>query len=193
MRAVGVLRLGRGPLNLAPWAFCIPAELAPFGDLLSRLGVREAFSAEQYVGILDDMAAALGEQALAAEQQEQAISVLQARSHAFQPVSCPLLDIASGTGTVFPGNCQSGGCMQGAGMHSCALCICHGRFLRGVQLFLRSAYFGNAGAVGHAGSRAAAARAGRPRPPGARRAAGIQRRALDARPGAALRAPQALQ
>lgn len=69
----------RGPLNLSPWVYCIPAEIAPFAELLTALGVRKSFSAEQYCGILADMAAALPGRRLDADQQEQAISVLQAR------------------------------------------------------------------------------------------------------------------
>lgn len=38
----------RGPINLAPWLFVIPLELAPFKDLLSALGVPPSFTARQY-------------------------------------------------------------------------------------------------------------------------------------------------
>ena len=69
--------LCRGPVNLAPWVYCIPADLAPFHDFLAQLGVRDSFSARQYVGIMADMAAALKGERLSAEQQEQAIAVLQ--------------------------------------------------------------------------------------------------------------------
>lgn len=68
-------------MNLSPWVYCIPGDLAPFKDLLALLGVRGSFTADQYVGILADMHAALGEHELSIEQQEQAISVLQARIH----------------------------------------------------------------------------------------------------------------
>ena len=57
--------------------YCIPADLAPFHDFLAQLGVRDSFSAQQYVGIMADMAAALKGERLSAEQQEQAIAVLQ--------------------------------------------------------------------------------------------------------------------
>ena len=69
--------LCRGPVNLSPWLYCIPSDLAPFHDLLAQLGVRESFSAEQYCDIMSDMAAALKGERLPAEQQEQAIAVLQ--------------------------------------------------------------------------------------------------------------------
>ncbi|BDA44284.1 probable Sacsin [Coccomyxa sp. Obi] len=69
----------RGPLNLSPWLYCIPGDLQPFKGLLIDLGVRESFTADQYVGVLTDMAAGSGK-ALSAAQQEQAISVLQALS-----------------------------------------------------------------------------------------------------------------
>ena len=72
-----LLHICRGPANLAPWVYCIPADLAPFQELLAQLGVRESFSAEQYVGIMADMAVALHRERLSAEQQEQAIAVLQ--------------------------------------------------------------------------------------------------------------------
>lgn len=70
----------RGPVNLSPWLYCIPSDLAPFHDLLAQLGVRKSFSAEQYVSIMADMAAALNGERLSAEQQEQAIAVLQVQS-----------------------------------------------------------------------------------------------------------------
>ena len=38
----------RGPLNLAPWLYVIPLELAPFRELLGALGVPPAFTAHQY-------------------------------------------------------------------------------------------------------------------------------------------------
>ena len=67
----------RGPVNLSPWLYCIPSDLAPFHDLLAQLGVRESFGTEQYVSIMADMAAALNGERLSAEQQDQAIAVLQ--------------------------------------------------------------------------------------------------------------------
>ena len=88
--------LCRGPVNLSPWLYCIPSDLAPFHDLLAQLGVRESFSAEQYCDIMSDMAAALRGERLPAEQQEQAIAVLQVTRASFispnMPVgSCPSL------------------------------------------------------------------------------------------------------
>jgi len=67
----------RGPVNLAPWVYCIPSDLAPFHDLLAQLGVKDSFTAQQYVGVMTDMAAAVNGERLTAEQQEQAIAVLQ--------------------------------------------------------------------------------------------------------------------
>lgn len=67
----------RGPLNLSPWLYCIPGDLQPFKGLLTDLGVGESFTADQYVGVLTDMAVALGKDPLSAAQQEQALSVLQ--------------------------------------------------------------------------------------------------------------------
>ena len=67
----------RGPANLAPWVYCIPSDLAPFHDLLAQLGVKDSFTAQQYVGVMTDMAAAVNGERLSTEQQEQAIAVLQ--------------------------------------------------------------------------------------------------------------------
>ena len=82
--------LCRGPVNLSPWLYCIPSDLAPFHDLLAQLGVRESFSAEQYCDIMSDMAAALKGKRLPAEQQEQAIAVLQVTRASFISPSMPL-------------------------------------------------------------------------------------------------------
>ena len=78
--------LCRGPLNLAPWCYCVPGEVTPFARLLGALGVGEAFTPEQYVRVLGDMAAAAGGRPLSAEQQEQAVSVLQARASPALPL-----------------------------------------------------------------------------------------------------------
>ena len=56
----------------------MPGEVTPFARLLGALGVGDTFSPEQYVRVLDDMAAAAEGRPLGAEQQEQAVSVLQA-------------------------------------------------------------------------------------------------------------------
>ncbi len=66
-----------GPLNLAPWLFVLPGELAPFRDLLLRLGVPHHFSAPQYASVLIGMRATVGEAALSATELEQALSVIQ--------------------------------------------------------------------------------------------------------------------
>ena len=71
----------RGPLNLSPWLYCIPGDLQPFRQVLAELGVAESFTADQYVGVLADMAAAFGKDPLSAAQQEQAVSVLQVKAH----------------------------------------------------------------------------------------------------------------
>ena len=77
----------RGPVNLSPWLYCIPSDLAPFHDLLAQLGVLDSFSADQYCDIMSDMAAALKGERLPAEQQEQAIAVLQViRPYAISPL-----------------------------------------------------------------------------------------------------------
>ncbi len=71
------LALRRGPLDLAPWLYVTPAELAPFRDLLLRLGAREAFSAAQYAAVLSAMAQRAGRQPLDAITLAQAISIVQ--------------------------------------------------------------------------------------------------------------------
>ena len=67
----------RGPLDLAPWLYVTPAELAPFRDLLLRLGAREAFSAAQYAAVLAAMAKRASGQPLDAVTLAQAISIVQ--------------------------------------------------------------------------------------------------------------------
>ena len=67
----------RGPLDLAPWLYVTPAELAPFRDLLLRLGAREAFGAAQYAAVLSAMAKRVGGQALDPTTLAQAISIIQ--------------------------------------------------------------------------------------------------------------------
>ncbi len=67
----------RGPLDLAPWLYVTPAELAPFRDLLLRLGAREAFSAAQYAAVLAAMAKRASGQPLEAITLAQAISIVQ--------------------------------------------------------------------------------------------------------------------
>ena len=55
-----------------------PAELAPFRDLLLRLGAREAFGAAQYAAVLSAMATRAGGQPLDPTTLAQAISIVQA-------------------------------------------------------------------------------------------------------------------
>ena len=76
--------LSRGPLDLAPWLYVTPAELAPFRDLLLRLGAREAFSAVQYAAVLAAMAKRAGGQPLDAITLAQAISIVQVCAHSMR-------------------------------------------------------------------------------------------------------------
>ena len=69
----------RGPLDLAPWLHVTPAELAPFRELLLRLGAHESFSAGQYAGVLAAMAESAQGRPLDATTLAQAISIVQAR------------------------------------------------------------------------------------------------------------------
>lgn len=46
----------QGSLDLSPWLYVLPAELAPFKDLLLAFGATPAFSAQQLVSVLHDMA-----------------------------------------------------------------------------------------------------------------------------------------
>lgn len=50
----------RGSLDLSPWLYVMPAELAPFKDLLMSYGAADGFSAVQYCSVLHDMAVATG-------------------------------------------------------------------------------------------------------------------------------------
>ena len=86
----------RGPLDLSPWLYCIPGDLQPFKRLLVDLGVRESFTADQYVRVLTDMAAASGKEPLSAAQQEQAISVLQVGAIAVAVCKTCKLSVATG-------------------------------------------------------------------------------------------------
>ncbi|KAK9808692.1 hypothetical protein WJX72_002029 [[Myrmecia] bisecta] len=87
-----------GPLNLAPWLYVLPGELAPFRDLLLQLGVPHHFSPRQYVSVLHGMREAAADTPLTAAQLEQALSVVQAladmspdASHLFAPDSRSVL------------------------------------------------------------------------------------------------------
>ncbi len=85
-------RVAFGGGQLAPWLFCIPAELSPFRELLLQLGVREAFTADQYVQVLESMAAAAGPEApLAEEQLGQALAVVQRLADLQLPPAARLL------------------------------------------------------------------------------------------------------
>lgn len=50
----------QGSLDLSPWLYVLPAELAPFKDLLLSYGAADGFSAVQYCNVLKDMADATG-------------------------------------------------------------------------------------------------------------------------------------
>ncbi|KXZ55127.1 hypothetical protein GPECTOR_3g279 [Gonium pectorale] len=50
----------KGSLDLSPWLYVMPAELAPFKDLLLSYGAADGFSAVQYCSVLQDLAAATG-------------------------------------------------------------------------------------------------------------------------------------
>lgn len=45
----------QGNLDLSPWLYVIPSDLAPFRELLLQLGAAPAFSAAQYRQLLQDM------------------------------------------------------------------------------------------------------------------------------------------
>lgn len=68
----------RGPLNLAPWLYVIPGDLASFKELFLQLGVHDGFAAPQYLGMLNDLAEVSHGEALSPAELEQAISVVQA-------------------------------------------------------------------------------------------------------------------
>ncbi|GFR39741.1 hypothetical protein Agub_g223, partial [Astrephomene gubernaculifera] len=46
----------KGSLDLSPYLYVMPAELAPFKDLLLSYGAADGFSAVQYCSVLQDMA-----------------------------------------------------------------------------------------------------------------------------------------
>eukprot|EP00803_Ostreobium_quekettii_P010692 evm.model.scf_230.1 EVM.evm.TU.scf_230.1 scf_230:55-29919(-) len=76
----------KGSLNLSPWLYVIPIELAPFKDVLLRLGAKESFSSDQYISVLWEIASAVGGQPLEELQLNQCISMVQ--SLADMEVSC---------------------------------------------------------------------------------------------------------
>jgi hypothetical protein len=51
----------RGPLNLSPWLYVIPLELAPFKDLLAALAVPPSFTPSQYCQVCHPPLALLAE------------------------------------------------------------------------------------------------------------------------------------
>lgn len=69
-----------GVLNLAPYLFVIPRDLAPFRQLFVELGVRAAFSPAQFVSVLEQLHADGKDQPLQPAQLEQALAAVQARS-----------------------------------------------------------------------------------------------------------------
>jgi hypothetical protein len=64
---------------MAPYLYVIPRDLAPFEGLLLGLGVRESFSAEQYVALLADLHAASAGKVLESAQLDQALAAVQVR------------------------------------------------------------------------------------------------------------------
>eukprot|EP00884_Botryococcus_braunii_P020227 jgi/Botrbrau1/6889/Bobra.67_3s0008.1 len=67
-----------GVLNLAPYLYVIPRDLAPFWQLFVELGVRAAFSPAQFVAVLDQLHTEGKEQPLQPAQLEQALAAVQA-------------------------------------------------------------------------------------------------------------------
>ncbi|GAX84471.1 hypothetical protein CEUSTIGMA_g11891.t1 [Chlamydomonas eustigma] len=68
----------KGSLDLSPWLFVIPSDLAPFKGLLEELGATPSFSAQQYVSVLNSMREAAGSTPLDDRHLPQAIAVVQA-------------------------------------------------------------------------------------------------------------------
>lgn len=68
----------QGSLDLSPYLYVLPLELAPFRDLLATLGAQEAFSGPQYAAMLSDLAQKSGGQPLSPPQLTQALAVSQA-------------------------------------------------------------------------------------------------------------------
>jgi sacsin len=64
-------------MNLAPWLYVIPIDMAPFQDLLAQLGVAAAFTPEQYANLLAEAAARGGGQPLSGAALSQVLSVVQ--------------------------------------------------------------------------------------------------------------------
>lgn len=79
-------------MNLAPWLYVIPIDLAPFQGLLTRLGVAPSFTPQQYANLLAEAAARGGGEPLSGAALAQALSVVQA-----------LADWAGGAGGGFGG------------------------------------------------------------------------------------------
>lgn len=67
----------RGPINLAPRLYVVPAELAPFNDLFITFGTPLEFDATQYTTFLADLAAATDCKPLNGRDLEQALAVAQ--------------------------------------------------------------------------------------------------------------------
>jgi hypothetical protein len=74
----GVPSPSQGSLNLSPHLYVTPGELAPFRDLLSSLGCRDAFSAEQYGALLGWLAEEAAGRPLDPHQLGQALAVAAA-------------------------------------------------------------------------------------------------------------------
>jgi hypothetical protein len=68
-----------GPLNLAPWLYVIPIDLAPFKQFLVHVGVCPEFTVSQYRSLLADMAEAVAGKPLAPGQLVQVLRLPPAR------------------------------------------------------------------------------------------------------------------
>ena len=69
----------RGPLNLSSaGVYVIPLELAPFRELLLALGIPASFSADQYIGVLNEMQATAKDRPLTSIELEQALGIAAA-------------------------------------------------------------------------------------------------------------------
>jgi sacsin len=78
--------------QLAPWLYSIPAELSPFRELLVELGVRDSFTADQYVQVLLAMGQAAGRaQPLPEEQLAQALDMVQRLADLALPAATQIL------------------------------------------------------------------------------------------------------
>lgn len=68
-----------GALNLAPYLYVIPRDLAPFRELFVELGVKPSFSPAQFVTFLSQLYEEWKERPLEPAQLQQALAAIQAR------------------------------------------------------------------------------------------------------------------